>query len=86
MYLEPCQSGLTYIFAKDAGASKPLAGSNPAGSAEEVNCFTSVLVSKDFSIRAKRDGKVPGYVIAGSVFAVPAGSAKKYLCYNLLYE
>lgn len=31
--MEPCQSGLTYIFAKDAGASKPLGGSNPPGSA-----------------------------------------------------
>ena len=31
--LEPCQSGLTYLFAKEAGASKPLDGSNPSGSA-----------------------------------------------------
>ena len=30
---EPCQSGLTYLFAKEAGASKPLGGSNPPGSA-----------------------------------------------------
>ena len=30
---EPCQSGLTYLFAKEAGASKPLDGSNPSGSA-----------------------------------------------------
>lgn len=33
IFMEPCQSGLTYLFAKEAGASKPLAGSNPAGSA-----------------------------------------------------
>ncbi|KKR42338.1 MAG: hypothetical protein UT78_C0016G0011, partial [Candidatus Nomurabacteria bacterium GW2011_GWF2_40_12] len=31
--MEPCQSGLTYLFAKEAGASKPLGGSNPPGSA-----------------------------------------------------
>ena len=33
-YTEPCQSGLTYLFAKEAGASKPLGGSNPPGSAK----------------------------------------------------
>jgi hypothetical protein len=32
-FKEPCQSGLTYLFAKEAGASKPLGGSNPPGSA-----------------------------------------------------
>ncbi len=31
--MEPCQSGLTYLFAKEAGASNPLDGSNPSGSA-----------------------------------------------------
>ena len=30
---EPCLSGLRYLFAKEAGASKPLGGSNPPGSA-----------------------------------------------------
>ena len=32
--MEPCQSGLTYLFAKEAGASKPLEGSNPSVSAD----------------------------------------------------
>ena len=31
--MEPCLSGLRYIFAKDAGALNPLEGSNPSGSA-----------------------------------------------------
>ena len=31
--LETCQSGLTYLFAKEAGVSKPLASSNLAVSA-----------------------------------------------------
>src|ERR1035437_6629212 len=31
--MEPCQSGLTYLFAKEAWASKPIDGSNPSGSA-----------------------------------------------------
>lgn len=30
---EPCLSGLRYLFAKEAGALKPLDGSNPSGSA-----------------------------------------------------
>ena len=33
LFKEPCLSGLRYIFAKDAGALKPLEGSNPSGSA-----------------------------------------------------
>lgn len=37
LYMEPCQSGLTYLFAKEAGASKPLDGSNPSGSALLIN-------------------------------------------------
>ena len=32
--LEPCQSGLTYLFAKEAGASNPLGSSNLPGSAK----------------------------------------------------
>ena len=32
--MEPCQSGLTYLFAKEAGDSNPLDGSNPSGSAD----------------------------------------------------
>ena len=39
---EPCQSGLTYLFAKEAGASKPLGGSNPPGSAGE-NVLTHIF-------------------------------------------
>ena len=35
--MEPCQSGLTYLFAKEAGASKPLDGSNPSGSAKSIS-------------------------------------------------
>ena len=31
--METCQSGLTYLFAKEAGALKPLDGSNPSVSA-----------------------------------------------------
>ena len=34
--LEPCQSGLTYLFAKEAGALKPLGSSNLPGSANLV--------------------------------------------------
>ncbi len=30
---ETCQSGLTYLFAKEAGALNPLEGSNPSVSA-----------------------------------------------------
>ena len=37
--MEPCQSGLTYLFAKEAGASKPLDGSNPSGSAKVEKFF-----------------------------------------------
>ena len=36
IYWEPCLSGLRYIFAKDAGALKPLEGSNPSGSAINI--------------------------------------------------
>ena len=32
-FMEPCLSGLRYLFAKEAGALKPLDGSNPSGSA-----------------------------------------------------
>ena len=35
--LEPCQSGLTYLFAKEAGASNPLGSSNLPGSAKIGN-------------------------------------------------
>ena len=38
-FMEPCQSGLTYLFAKEAGASKPLDGSNPSGSAKIIYDF-----------------------------------------------
>lgn len=31
--MEACQSGLMYLFAKEAGALKPLGGSNPPASA-----------------------------------------------------
>ncbi len=37
LFREPCQSGLTYLFAKEVGASKPLGGSNPPGSAMELH-------------------------------------------------
>ena len=33
--METCQSGLTYLFAKEAGALYPLEGSNPSVSAGE---------------------------------------------------
>ncbi len=35
--METCQSGLMYLFAKEAGASKPLDGSNPSVSAKIIN-------------------------------------------------
>ena len=35
--METCQSGLTYLFAKEAGASNPLASSNLAVSATLFN-------------------------------------------------
>ena len=35
--MEPWESGLIYFFAKEAGASKPLGGSNPPGSANWEN-------------------------------------------------
>lgn len=84
--MEPCQSGLTYLFAKEAGALYPLEGSNPSGSAnvfaklklcegERLNCFSRVRDSEDFSVRAKRGGKVPGYVIAEKRTRGPSGSA-----------
>ena len=37
LFMEPCQSGLTYLFAKEAGASKPLGSSNLPGSARDKN-------------------------------------------------
>ena len=44
--MEPCQSGLTYLFAKEAGASKPLDGSNPSGSA---GAYMLTHISKDLN-------------------------------------
>ena len=41
---EACQSGLTYLFAKEAGASNPLASSNLAASA---NKFSIVVYMKN---------------------------------------
>ena len=35
--METCQSGLTYLFAKEAGALNPLDGSNPSVSAKKYN-------------------------------------------------
>ena len=65
--METCQSGLTYLFAKEAGASKPLDGSNPSVSArskmtpfrgsfllsgdEHDICMSCVRDSKDFSLQ-----------------------------------
>ena len=49
--MEPCQSGLTYLFAKEAGASKPLGGSNPPGSAtmnqEKIERLIKIFHLKD---------------------------------------
>ena len=36
-------SGRSNIFAKDAGALKPLEGSNPSGSADKVNDFSDII-------------------------------------------
>ena len=44
LFKEPCLSGLRYIFAKDAGALKPLDGSNPSGSAIKKKGLTSFFL------------------------------------------
>ena len=46
--MEPCQSGLTYLFAKEAGALYPLDGSNPSGSAMKLVSI-NVELNKNYS-------------------------------------
>jgi hypothetical protein len=46
--LETCQSGLMYLFAKEAGALSPLGGSNPPVSA-------SIIFNENNFLEYKRD-------------------------------
>lgn len=46
--METCQSGLTYLFAKEAGALYPLEGSNPSVSAKS-NRPVAVLILRETS-------------------------------------
>ncbi len=52
--METCQSGLTYLFAKEAGALNPLEGSNPSVSAKALE----VLRCQNESVSFKQNNTV----------------------------
>ena len=53
-----------HVLAKDeTGVRFSLAAQSKA---KRANCFALAGEAKDFSLRAKRDGKIPGYVVADS--------------------
>ena len=96
--MEPCQSGLTYLFAKEAGCKSPrefesrrfrsLKRSENCGS-EEVNCFTSVRDSKDFSLASLLARKAPDTVSAnlaasaGKIILISANLSQTYFYINI---
>jgi hypothetical protein len=43
---EACQSGLMYLFAKEAGVLKPLGGSNPPASARKTDCQVAICFDR----------------------------------------
>ncbi len=62
--MEPCQSGLTYLFAKEAGALNPLDGSNPSGSANAL----LKKIAPDMRVQTE----ALGYVIFISAWIMPS--------------
>lgn len=65
--LEPCQSGLSYLFAKEAGASKPLGGSNPPGSANFKNCYTIINMKETITTSEAKNGIDLSQIQEGSI-------------------